>query len=89
MAADATCCHAVSHWTTYPLLRESFNGSLRLSYIVRVEGCSGYSSVQRLVLTTAMGATYSQGLGECTSTFMEQVGCHAASLVRCCVPCWE
>ncbi|KAG2440883.1 hypothetical protein HXX76_003737 [Chlamydomonas incerta] len=74
-------------WTTYPLLREnvSLGGELRLSYIVRVEGCGlagggagggtgggGGGAVQRLVLVTAAGARYSQGAGRCTSTFMEQ-----------------
>ncbi|PNW80665.1 hypothetical protein CHLRE_07g325739v5 [Chlamydomonas reinhardtii] len=65
-------------WTTYPLPHEnvSMGGELRLSYIVRVEGCgsSGGSSgaVQRLVLVTAAGARYSQGAGRCTATFMEQ-----------------
>ncbi|KAG2450569.1 hypothetical protein HYH02_005070 [Chlamydomonas schloesseri] len=71
-------------WTTYPLMREmnvTLGGELRLSYIVRVEGCGraggaggggGPSgAVQRLVLVTAAGARYSQGVGRCTSTFME------------------
>lgn len=67
-------------WRGYPLLRDN-NGTfsnasgsmLRLSYIVRVEGCVGYSSVQRLMLTTAGGSVVQQGGGRCTASFAEEV----------------
>lgn len=49
------------------------DGSLTRSYIVRVEGCSGFTSLQRLVFVTAGGSAVQQGEGKCTATFAEEV----------------
>lgn len=51
--------------------------TLHLSYIVRVEGCSGPASVQRLQLWTAGGATHAQGMGMCVATWAQEVSAAA------------
>ncbi|KAG2493354.1 hypothetical protein HYH03_008487 [Edaphochlamys debaryana] len=74
-----------SAWATYPLPPTltpdsvgtgagagASTGALFTSYISRVEGCAGHSSLQRLLLTTSGGASYAQGMAGCSGTFLEE-----------------
>ncbi|KXZ56274.1 hypothetical protein GPECTOR_1g24 [Gonium pectorale] len=58
-------------WSAFPLVPDDPGGPLVRSYITRVEGCAGFAGVQRLMVTTAIGASYSQGVGRCTANFKE------------------
>ncbi|KAG2499623.1 hypothetical protein HYH03_002562 [Edaphochlamys debaryana] len=55
------------------MAKEGSRTVLRTSYVTRVEGCAGPSSVQRLLFVTAGGAAAAQGVVRCISNFAEEV----------------